>query len=123
MEVLVGLLAEADANQEITERLTLAVQFARSASELAAVRGDGAARCKRGNESIAFDKSTVWFRCPEKSSRAIQTAIEDGEFASMDLKVVSGQPSSPSQQAARAHHRQITGTSRDDFKAGDQTSV
>ena len=121
-KVLVGLLAEGGRQPEIAERLTLAVRdLPGDASELAAIAGDGAARLQawRHENAIAFtDRITALVPLPEESIRAIQTAIDDGEFSSTGFEeFVSEQLSSSPEVEPLARAIDEYGDSWDAFKA------
>ena len=85
-KVLTSLLSEGGRQNEVAERLNIAVRdLPGDASELGAIAADGAAQLQnwRHENAIAFvEKVNALLPLPEEAKTAIQTAIEDGTFGS-----------------------------------------
>jgi preprotein translocase subunit SecA len=83
-KVLVSLFAEGGRQNEVNERLILAVRdLPGDTSELAAIAQDGAVRLQnwRHENAISFvDKVNGFVSLPDETKTAIQNAIEDGTF-------------------------------------------
>jgi preprotein translocase subunit SecA len=121
-KVIVSLLAEGGRQNEVTERLNIAVRdLPGDASELGAIAADGAARLQewRHENAISFvEKINALTPLPDESKTAIQTSIEDGTFASNGFEeFVGNQLLSSPEIAPLSGAVEAYGTAWDAFKA------